>query len=346
MTAKRPTTGRARLAGWIGALAVMASLPYAQFEVPYLADGAINSAGNLSTLALCCVFGAVTVSYDIQFGWAGLFSLGHALPFTLGAYGTAIIMGELRWPLWAAATGAVGVVLVVSAAVGAVSLRTAHITFAVVTLASAQVGSLLVTRNIGDLTGGEEGLAVPVDGLPDALVGLRNTRNLYWLALAALAVTVGVAKLSLASRAGHWWQAVRDNPLRAAVLGVSPRPHLLTAFLASSTLAGLGGVVYVVVAGGVTPAVTTPVSTLTLLVMAVLGGSRSIAGAMAGGMAYWFVDARLTRLGTSGQLDDLPDPLAVPLSEPLFLLGLSFVALVVFAPGGLAEVARRLRART
>ncbi len=76
------------------------------------------------------------------------------------------------------------VVIVLANVVGSISLRVSGIPFAMVTLAFAQAGSVIVGRNPDGTTGGDEGLTLRTDNLPDFLVGVVNTRNLYWLALA------------------------------------------------------------------------------------------------------------------------------------------------------------------
>jgi branched-chain amino acid transport system permease protein len=95
---------------------------------------------------------------------------------------------------------------------------------------------------------------------------------------------------------------------------------------------------------GVTPEVTTATFTLTLLVMVVLGGAGTRFGALIGGFLYTLLDYRLRSLAGEERIQELPDVLRIPLSEPLFLLGALFVAVVFFVPGGLASLPRRIRA--
>jgi branched-chain amino acid transport system permease protein len=89
--------------------------------------------------------------------------------------------------------------------------------------------------------------------------------------------------------------------------------------------------------------VTTATFTLTLLVMVVLGGAGTRFGALVGGFLYTLLDYRLRELSGQERIQDLPDVLRVPLSEPLFLLGALFIAVVFFVPGGLASLPTRIR---
>jgi len=85
---------------------------------------------------------------------------------------------------------------------------------------------------------------------------------------------------------------------------------------------------------------------LTLLVMVVLGGAGARFGAMLGGFFYTLLDYRLRSLSGEERIQDLPDVLRIPLSEPLFLLGALFIAVVFFVPGGLASLPARVRQLT
>src|SRR5207244_4494821 len=79
--------------------------------------------------------------------------------------------------------------------------------------------------------------------------------------------------------------------------------------------------------------------TLALLIMVVLGGTGTIWGALLGGALYTLLDQRLGALGSSSAVQGLPKVLRTPLAEPLFVLGVLFILLVYFMPGGLAALA-------
>jgi branched-chain amino acid transport system permease protein len=322
------------------ALAVLAALPAIGVALPGVFEGALNAPGTLNLLGLCFVFGALALTYDLVFGYVGLLSFGHALYFATGVYVTAIALTRWHWSLPAALALTAVVSLALPLILGAACLRMRDIPFAMVTLAFAQAGSILVSQNPGGLTGGEEGLALG-GVLPAALVGVANTRNLYWIALALLIAVYAVAWLAVNSPAGRVWQAIRENERRVSVLGLNPYLYKLGAFVLSAFLASATGVVYLLLQGGANPQVTTADFTLALLVMVVLGGVGTLWGAVLGGVVYEYLDFRLVALANTGTVQSLPGLLRVPLSEPLFLLGVLFIVLVLFVPGGLGGLLRR-----
>lgn len=333
-------------AGIVAAVAVLlVLLPQLDLSVPGLLPGPTYSPGTLQLLAVCLLIGALAVTYDLLFAVTGLLSFGHALFFALGCYVLAILLEHGRLALLPAAAITLAVGAAASVLIGLISLRVSGIAFAMVTLAFAQAGSVLALRNAHGLTGGEEGLGLSDARLPAALLGVANTRVLYWLALGVAALVLAVVGWVVATRAGHLMAAVRENELRAQVLGIRPYAVRLLAFTVSGTLATLAGMAYLLVLGGAGPRITTSAFTLTLLVMVVLGGLGSRWGAMLGGVIYTLADQRLGVLAGSDQVTGLPAVLRVPLSQPTFVLGVLFVLVVLFLPGGLAGTIARATGR-
>jgi branched-chain amino acid transport system permease protein len=342
----RPPLPRRLLRWWPAALlAALVVVPYSALPVPGLLDGPLGSPGSLQLIALCLVYGALATGYDLLLGRTGLLSFGHALYFATGTYATDLITLRLGLPFAAAALLGLLSGVLLAALLGSVSLRVSGIGFSMVTLAFAQAGSILVTGDPGGVTGGEEGLSAPAGRLPSALVGIANTANLYWIALAYLVLTLLVVHWAVRSATGRVWEGIKENERRVEVLGLRPYGFKLVAFVLAGALAALGGIVYLLLTGGATPQTTTSDCTLSLLVMVVLGGSGSRWGPLIGGVLYTWADHRLGTLAGSGAVAGLPAVLRVPLSQPLFLLGAVFIAAVFLLPGGVVRLPQRIRER-
>jgi branched-chain amino acid transport system permease protein len=319
-------------------LVALALVPKLTLDIPYVFKSSINTPGTLQLLALCLLFGGLAMTYDLLFGFTGLLSFGHALYFAVGVYIVAIALTKWHWTFaeGLAFTALVGIVLPL--VLGAVSLRVGGIAFAMVTLAFAQAGSILAFKNPYGWTGGEEGLGNDYTKLPAGLVGIFNTKHLYWVALGYLAVVFAVVQWAVSSSPGHIWQAIRENELRVEVLGLRPYAYKLMSFVLASFLATVGGVVYVLLLGGATPDVTSANFTLTLLVMVVIGGTGTRWGALVGGVLYTWANQRLSDASSSHAVSSLPHVLRTPLEQPLFVLGVLFILVVFFVPGGLARI--------
>ena len=321
---------------WLLPVVVLALVPYSTVDVPGLLPGALNSPGSLQLLALCLLFAGFALSYDLLFGHTGLLSFGHALYVATGTYTTNIAISRWGWSFGAALALTAVVGLVLPALLGALALRVNGIAFAMVTLAFAEVGSIIVLSDPGGLTGGEEGLSLAADRIPGMFVGVVHTANLYWLALAYVVVVALLVRWAVESEPGRVWAAIRENERRVEVLGLDPYRFRLLSYVLSALLATAGGVVHLLLLSGSTPQTTISSFTLGLLVMVVLGGAGSRWGALLGGVLYTYFDHRLAGLSTSDTLGGLPDAIRKPLSEPQFVLGLLFIVAVYFLPRGIA----------
>ncbi len=326
-------------------VAVMAVLPLLDLSVPGVLPGATYTPGALQLMALSMLFAALALTYNLLLGTAGMLSFGHALYFAVGAYAVGVLLRHSGLGLWTSLL--LGVVLgaAVALVTGAISLRVGGIPFAMVTLAFAQAGSVLVRRNPGGWTGGDEGLTLDTRHVPTSLVGVANTRNLYWLCLATVVVVYLVVLWIDRSRVGHVATAARENDLRVRILGVHPYWAKLVVFVVAGALASLVGSMYLLLQSGTVPRSVSADFTITILVMVVLGGVGWRWGAIAGGVVYTLLNQRLTLIAASSAVGSLPSWLRIPLAEPLFLLGGMFVVVVLFAPGGIAGTAHRVLAR-
>jgi branched-chain amino acid transport system permease protein len=326
-------------------LAFAFSIPKLNLGTAGILPGQLNSPGSLQILALMCVFGALALSYDVLFGITGVMSFGHALFFAIAAYMPALAMNTWHWGFYQAV--ALGIILppFVALVVGAIANRVSGIAFAMVTLAFAQAASIVISDNILPVFGAEQGLTLPSGNLPSPMVGIFNVQYRYWLCLIVLIIVALLVAWVTSSNAGRVWHAIREKELRVSVLGLQPYWHKLGAFVFASFLAGLCGVAYVITTGIADPSITLATFTLSLLLMVVIGGSGRISGAILGGLLYEYLSQRLAGLADTPAITRLPSLLSVPFQQPTFTLGVLFILIVFFAPGGLIRIPERIRSR-
>lgn len=159
-----------------------------------------------------------------------------------------------------------------------------------------------------------------------------------WQASMAIAVAclVAFAALNLIrGRQGRVWKAVRDDPIAAAVVGISPSGSKVSAFVVSSLFAALAGAVFAQILSFVGPGAFGLGLSLSLLVGIVLGGRSSLLGAILGALIIvWLPELVDGLAGERGWPDQITN------NAPNLLYGLLVVAVVLAAPGGITGTMR------
>jgi branched-chain amino acid transport system permease protein len=311
--------------------------------LPFAGNNPLTKAGIQQTLAVAFLYGALALTYDLLFGFTGLLSFGHALYFASGMYLTAILVNSFNVNLYLAVIAAIIITVILAVLTGAAALRTTGITFAMVTLAFGQAGHVAISRDFGGFTNGDNGLPINADRVPAFLIGVSNTKFLYLLALGILVLIYFAAWWITESSAGRVFAALRDNEQRVSVLGLNPNRFKLLSFVLSAAMAALIGAAMLIVSGSGSPNYASSSITIALLLMVILGGPVTRWGAVLGGILYSVLSTRLNVLSQGTAFDSLPNIISGPLSEPAFTLGLIFILIVMFAPGGISGAYYRAR---
>ena len=283
----------------------------------------------LSQMGIAAVF---ALSYNMLLGQTGLLSFGHAVYFGLGGYAAIHLMRAINHglpipmplvPLAGAAAGLLSGILF-----GAVSTRRAGTIFALISLG---IGELVYasTFMLPALFGGEEGITADRTRAP-ALFGLTLGSQLevyYVIAVWAL-IAAMLMRAFTRTPLGRMCNAVRDNPERAEFIGYNTQHVRFFAFAFAGMFAGLAGglhaINYEIVAADAIGAQRSG----TVLLMAYIGGVTHFAGPVVGAIT-------LTWLQTS---------LSAYTGAWLLYIGLFFMAIILFAPSGLAGLIAMHRA--
>jgi branched-chain amino acid transport system permease protein len=300
--------------------------------LPLLAVLAVPLAGQdyyaLGTTVLIAI--VFTISLDLVVGYAGIVTLGHALFFGIGAYAAGLASAH-GWgePLSGLLIGAAASAIA-GVAIGWIILRTARFTLLMLSLSAVFLGNEAANKAAW-LTGGVDGLSGvttwPLLGRFD--FDLAGRTGYVYAACVMLGVLAAVRWLVHAPL-GQSIMAIRDNPTRAAALGMAVLPRLVLIWTISCGLAGLAGALQAEIdqfAGlkniGFELSATT-------LVMLAIGGPGRLYGAVAGPVIYLVAQDLLAK----------DDPVAWQL-----WLGVLVVGIVLVLPGGLAGGLERLQAR-
>jgi branched-chain amino acid transport system permease protein len=237
-------------------------------------------------------FGFFTVLYallglglNVTVGFAGLLDLGYVAFFGYGAYAYAILaskhydlhlQGELAIPLIILGTGLVGLLL------GLPSRRLLGDYLAIVTLFFGQAFVFFTgVTNYRGMTGGANGIP-DVDPLNFFGLHIRSFRGYYWFTLGVFLLVLAALWSLLRSRTGRAWQALREDPLAAELMGTPVNRLKLLAFAIGAGIAGLAGCIYAASAGSVASGTFDVPLLITIYAIVILGGLGSLTGVVVG----------------------------------------------------------------
>lgn len=294
------------------------------FAVPWIVDDY-----TVTLFSRGVSLGVLAVSVCVLTGRAGLPALGQAAPFAVGAYTTAVLAnhGIDAGPVQVLASAGL------AAAFGFVSgiaiVRTRATAALMVTLAIGELAVIAAGR-WKSVTGGTDGLdAIPFTRPAWGMPVLEQDNAAYWYVLVVAVVAIGITWWVLRGPAGLLLDGSRDHELRMRAAGHRVTGYLLLACTGAGALAGVGGSLLVAAEHYISPDDAGFQTSALVLLAVVIGGVRSIGGAIA---AAGLIVA--TQNWFSG-----PWPSHGPL-----LLGILFVVAVYVLPDGLAGLAGRLSA--
>jgi branched-chain amino acid transport system permease protein len=270
------------------------------------------------------IFALAATSLNLVLGFGGMVSLGHAAFFGAGAYIAAICqqagLSEALLALPLAMLGAGLLALLI----GAISLRTRGVYFIMITLAFAQMVYYLFIS--ARAWGGDDGLPL-YERMRFAGFSLANDASLYYLALGSLAVVMLLLGRLAEARFGRTIQAIRENETRMEALGYPVFRHRLVCFALGGALAGLAGALLANLTGLASPALLQWTQSGTLLVMVIIGGVGYLYGGVVGAVVLLLLEEVLLGYFAHWHI----------------VLGLLLLAIVLFAPKGVAALFGRSR---
>jgi branched-chain amino acid transport system permease protein len=274
-------------------------------------------------LARVMVLAVFAMGYNLLFGYVGLLSLGHAMFFAAGLYGTGLSMVHFGWNVPAAFAAGIACGALLSVAVGFLALRTTGVAFMIVTMMFAQCAYLL-TYYFGTWTRGDEGLVIQQGQRRLAGLDLTDPGVRY---LAALALFTAVLFLTLAvvrSSFGRVLVAIRENEERARMLGFDAFANKLAAVVLSGTICAAAGAAYAILFGYVGSTFASIQYSILPLLWVLLGGAATTLGPLLGTVfMYYVVDV------TQGFL-----------RAYMLVVGASLILLVLFFPKGVVGTVR------
>ena len=328
------------------------------------------------------IFGIFAIGFNILFGLTGYLSFGHAAFLGVGSYSAVWMFKLLSMNILPAIILSVIISGLFALVIGFVSLRRSGIYFSILTLAFAQMSFALAYSVLTPITNGETGLQIALDdprifGGAVAEDGSIPVTNLFGLEMRS-AFDMAVGPWSFTFSAGYYvcaivmliafylairifrspfgmmLRAIKSNQTRMNYTGLNPKPYTLAAFVISGMYAGLAGGLMASMdplAGAERMQWT---ASGEVVLMTILGGAGTLIGPVLGAGAIKYMENIFSKINDNvlhGWFAFLPDGMedaVVWILHPFvgkgwhLTLGIIFMLVVIFLPGGLVEGGQRI----
>jgi branched-chain amino acid transport system permease protein len=274
---------------------------------------------SLTILVEALIFGLFAMSLDLLVGYCRLYSFGHAAAYGLGAYSYALILTHAQLPLPAGILLAVAVTVLMAVPIAWICTRSTGVSFAMLTLAFAQLGYAMLFR-FRDFTGGSDGLVgIPRHVGPFGIDWFQGKLGYYYLVLFCLLGSYLLCRAIVRSPFGAVLAGIRENEAKTVALGYNTRAYKIVTVVLAYGFGGLAGALYAAFAGFASPELFFWLTSGRVLIMVIVGGAGTLIGPILGGVSFVFLEHQLS------QVTDL---------WPL-IFGAIFMAFVMFAPQGI-----------
>ena len=284
---------------------------------------------HLNMLTEIIVFALYAVSYNLLLGYAGLLSFGHAMFFGMGAFTVAVSLIHIPGlSLWGAIGLAIAMTTVVGFVTGGLLLRHKGAYFALLTLAFNALFYAVATK-WHTVTGGDDGLSVtrPDLSLGFTTIDMAGLTSFYYFTLVIIGAAIVFCWYFTQTVMGQTVLMMRENEERMKFLGYNTNISRLILFTFTGAVAGLAGAFYTLHFQFCSQSAISVDMTTTVLLMTFVGGTGTFWGPMMGALVYVVLQ---------NYLSDITD------RWPLFM-GLIFVFMVLFIPGGLTQIIQYVR---
>ncbi len=292
----------------------------------------------LSVATLILFFAFTGQAWNVMMGFAGQLSLGHSLYVGVGAYAAAGLFFHYGIGVWAGVWLAIAVCVAVGAVIGFLAFRfgISGVYFALLTIAFAEFTRIGFDHL--QWLGGSGGLFLRVAQRDQIdLANFRGPPAMYYYAILALtAGALGLCSWLLKTRAGYYWQAIRENEEAAQALGINTFRWKMLAVMISSAMTAVAGVFYAFYYNNLFPEQIFHISrSIEIILGPIIGGIGTLFGPILGAAMLTLLADGITELLAAFGLE-------IPGVKQVFY-GIVLLVVVMFLPNGIwPTIARRL----
>lgn len=278
----------------------------------------INDQYIFHVLIMAGVYVVLAISLNLLLGSTGLFSLGHAAFYGIGAYASALLSIKLQLPFILTFLLGGLIAALIGGMIAFPALRLKGIFLAIGTLGFNEIVRLLAI-NLDELTGGPAGL--PGISQPVILgLDISQPRDYYIAMLVFVALTYGIFQRFLTTRPGRALIAIRDDEIAARSMGIHVTQYKVAAFVISSFFAGLAGSFFAHYMTYISPDNFGLRESFGILAMIALGGIGNLAGSVVGALVLVIIPESFRFLQDYRQ----------------FIYGLTIISIMLVLPQGIA----------
>jgi branched-chain amino acid transport system permease protein len=273
----------------------------------------------ITLLTEALIFGLFAMSLDLMVGYTRLYSFGHAAAYGLGAYSTALLLLHFDLPLPIGILAGVAVSVAVAVPIAWICTKSTGVSFAMLTLAFAQLGYAMLFR-FKDVTGGSDGIGgIPRPAGPFGLDFFQGRVGYFYLVTVCLVVSYLLCRTLVTSPFGAVLAGIRENDAKMRALGYNTRAYKLAVVVVAYGFGSLAGALYTPFAGFVAPELFFWLVSGRVLIMVVVGGAGTLIGPIIGGACFLMLEHELSEMTELWPL----------------IFGAIFIAFVMLAPEGI-----------
>ncbi len=249
------------------------------FIVMALLPAVLNSRW-LAVATTFVIFTIVALSQDVVLGKAGMFNMGQAMFFGLGAYTSAILNAHFGWPLLATLPLAILIPAIFGILLAGPIIHLRGDYLLVATIGFNIVFVQALQNNLGGLTGGPNGIfGLQMLSIPG--MGSFQDFTPYYSALIVLLFTLFILRNLDNSKAGRALQYLREDDLAAGSIGINTRIYKIYSFALGAGIAGMAGTIYANQYSAVSPEAFDFIQSVLFFTIVIVGGS-SVPGIIIG----------------------------------------------------------------
>jgi branched-chain amino acid transport system permease protein len=264
-------------------LAMLALFVLCLLSVPYLIP-LVTGPFWVGIISEILIWSLLAASANLLFGYVGLLSFGQALYFGMGMYGVAIGISLLELGFWPAFGFGIALSVAMAAATGVFAVRLTWHYFAIITVVFSLIFYFLA-MSLKSLTGGDDGTAFvipPVFTWGENEYGLTDQTFQYFFILGCVALCFYIKYRVLNSPFGRGLLAVRENHVRASLIGINVYMLRLAAFIVAGFLAGVSGALFALFGRYASASYMFYNVSGEAVVWAIVGGSGTLLGPIVG----------------------------------------------------------------